>query len=86
MIRGAETTSAGANEVVLACGAGVSGGTAAADAGPRAAGTGVAGGRLTGPLIVLWLCCWWRTRVVKAASMATAVTTMASKNLFDGAQ
>ncbi len=86
MIRGAETTRAGANGVVVACSAGVSCGTAAAGAGPGAAGTGVAGGRLTGPLIVLWLCCWWRTRVVKAASMATAVATTTSKNLFDGAQ
>ena len=85
IVWGAETTRGGVREVGT-CGAGANCGAAEAGAGMLGAGTGEAIGRLICSLAVLWSSSWPMTRVVKTLSMATALTTMTSRYLFDCAQ
>jgi hypothetical protein len=42
--------------------------------------------RGTCPSTMLWLCCWYMTRVVKTPTMATAIAKGISRDLFDRAQ
>jgi hypothetical protein len=85
MIWGAEVTRGGVREVGT-CGAGAHCGGAEAGAGMLGAGTGEAIGRLICSFAALWSCCWPMTRVVNTLSMATALTTMTRRCLFDCAQ
>ena len=86
MLWGDDATGGGAGGMVTPGGAGASCGGADTGAGMLGANTGGASGGLTCPVLVLWSCRWWMTKVVNILLMATELATMISRYRFDCAQ